>query len=325
MKSEMNLDLAVRYLTGSANDSDKLTFEKWLALSEQNQLQFEKLKNYWKISGSAYDNYQPDLKIAWDNIKNQTIDKHIYSIKAFYRIAIAVTILLFLGVGAKMFMKSQYIYETQLITYLSDSSVKEIQLSDGSRVWLNAQSSLLAPKKFKFHKRMVYLTGEAYFEVTKNPDKPFIIKAQNTYTEVLGTSFNIQALKNEKQVTVNVETGKVAFYPIENSKGRVYLTHGMKGVWTNNSSEMHVYNVKTKNYSSWKTGILLFNDTPLDEVCGEIGSYYKVNFNIDSINAHNYLFTGKFNNIELEQLLNIISATLDIKFVKGKDEIEVIF
>jgi transmembrane sensor len=325
MKSEINFELALKYLNGSASDTERAEFTGWLDTSEENRFQFEDLHKYWELSGKAFENYEPDMETAWKIIQKQTIHPNEFPIKYLYRIAVSIVVILSIGLGIKIYQRSEFNYRSGLITYVSNDKIKEVKLEDGSVIWLNTHSRFEAPAHFNFKERKVYLNGEAYFEIAKDINKPFIIESKNTITEVLGTSFNIRAKENETNITVTVSAGKVAFYSSKNKLSKVYLTPGMRGVWKEKSEKVISYTDSDINYLAWKTGVLQFKDTPLTEVCDIISKSYNVKIKVDPLGAKNYLFTGNFNNVKMDQMLDIIGTTLDIKFVKSPGQIKVEF
>ena len=331
MKMKIDMDIAVRYLTGSAGVTEKNSFEAWLMESKEHRRQYEELRKYWEVAGKVYSSDEPDLRIAWNRIYQDTLgkgkfrDRGNHRVRSLIRTAVAASVLIAAGISTKILMDYGYIGKGKLIAYTTGDSLREIILSDSTVIWMNAHSRLEAPAKFHGRKRKVYLKGEAFFKVKRNPERPFQITAKNTLTRVLGTSFDIRAFDGDETTTVFVATGKVAFSPLDDETHRILLTPGMKGYYKTGSAGPLSLSNTNSNYLAWKTGELNFHNMPLEEVCQTLSEYYKVTIKADPEKAKNYLFTGSFQDLPLDQVLHIIAATLDIKFEKHDTQFSIIF
>lgn len=146
-------------------------------------------------------------------------------------------------------------------------------LSDGSRVWLNAKSELKFPVKFDTDKREVFLTGEAYFEVVKDLEYPFIVSTPRTKTTVLGTSFNVMAYQNEAHTEITLESRAVA---VSAGTRQRRIIPGQQVAVSSESFEMRQVNIAF--YTSWKEGLFDFDNMTLDELCVKLGRWYDVEF-----------------------------------------------
>jgi transmembrane sensor len=204
-----------------------------------------------------------------------------------------------------------FILKSPLAETSTEANVQsEINLPDGSHVWIHSSSKIQYPKKFNKDKREVFLDGEAYFEITKDPTKPFIVHTHEATTQVVGTSFDLRNYKGEKHVELTVFSGKVIF----GSSKKVEVISGSRVVFEKNSGELRQNQVKGFNSLAWKTKRLQFEDTPLDEVLVDLARYFTVPFEMktkDKLNCH---FSGNFNNPQLEDMLKALSFSMNIKF-----------
>jgi transmembrane sensor len=327
-KSEMNIELAVRYLTESASDEERKSFELWLSQELNHRNQFETFRSYWEITGSSYDNYEPDLKSGWEKVSRETVHKKVETFRQksvsykLLRIA-AIFVLLLAGTyGVRFVMIRLGMPESQLFTYSSMDSMKKFELRDGSYIWLNSNSVMRIPNDFNINNRSITLDGEAYFEIASDKNLPFVISAGGTVTEVVGTSFNIRANKSENKVRVTVLTGKVTFYPVREKASVKHLLAGDRGVYNTSSKEIwKEARINTSNDLAWKTGTILFKDATLSEVCEILSDYYKIKVVADPQIAESKNFTGNFKQASLAEVLEIIALTLDIEFVKKGNRI----
>ncbi|RKM96241.1 DUF4974 domain-containing protein, partial [Aquimarina sp. BL5] len=200
---------------------------------------------------------------------------------------------------------------------------KTINLPDGSKVILNAESYLTYPKKFKDNIRKVTLIGEAFFDVKRNTTKPFIVETENIKIKVLGTSFNIKSYPDEEKVETTLVTGKVEVLKQEYTTP-VVLEPSQRAVYDKLKSSIKVDSVNSKNIIAWKQGKLVFNQTPLKQVVLDLSRKYNKEFLIRSDNLLQYKYTGEFDNLTLEEVLEIlkISSSISYKQINNKIMLE---
>ena len=171
----------------------------------------------------------------------------------------------------------------------------EITLCDGTRVQLNSGSKLVYPAEFTGSKREVYLEGEGYFEVSKNPDKPFIVKTDFVDIKVLGTVFNITAYEDEQMVTAVLVEGKVAV----SQKNKLFgytekkLEPGQGCFYSSAIFTSEIRKVDPYEYVSWKDGLLPFSDKPLVNIVNRVEKYYNHKVMIEGEKLANTLISGK--------------------------------
>jgi transmembrane sensor len=149
----------------------------------------------------------------------------------------------------------------------------QLVLSDGTKVWLNAMSSLSFPVAFTGVTRDVRLTGEAYFEVAKNKDKPFIVKANGTNVQVLGTHFNVSAYIDDPAVTTTLLEGSVR---LVKESSVAMLTPGEQGTSVNSQTQINVKAVDVDKVMAWKNGYLLFDNTDIHTIMKQAARWYDV-------------------------------------------------
>jgi transmembrane sensor len=326
MAIKMNSDLAVRYITGTAKAKEIEEFEMWLIESSDHFQQFDEFKESWKLAGKAYQNFTPDVVKAWEVIRMETISKVQKRSKGrslvFNLLKIAASVLFIIALGFLAKQGYNWSQQEEWVTYTSSNAITFVSLSDKSKVWLNANSELIVPKVFKGDNRKVHLKGEAYFEVAKNPQKPFFVYAHRTITEVLGTSFNLNASIKDSSISLFVVTGKVLF--ALNKNREIILTPGQNGIINLNKGFISKEIFNNNNCIAWKTGILQFKNASLDELCMTLSEYYRVKIDPGMLKSKKeYFFTGSFENKPLLEVLNIIEITLGIKFNRSGDELTV--
>ena len=195
----------------------------------------------------------------------------------------------------------------------------EIVLVDGTRVWLNAASSLKFPSAFNGNDRKVTLTGEAYFEVAKNKAKPFRVEFNHTQVEVLGTRFNIMAYPDEAETKTTLVEGSVR---VSNSKGGQMLTPGHQAILTT-SGDIRIIDADMEETLAWKNGYFIFHNAEIREVMKQAERWYDVEVVYDGSIPDNRLVgrISKYKNIS--QLLKNIELASDIHFKVNGNKVTV--
>ncbi len=274
MNDEM-YSLLAGYFSGHATAEEELTVNNWAAANENNRKDFEEAQKIWEQTGQS-ETLEYNTEAAWHKVKaaiEQPLEKRKGGIIKLlnWKIAAAVAAAVLLFIADNWWLnQNRNGYET--IT--ADIAVKEITLDDGSHVYLRNGASLKYRRQFNKNKRDVVLTGEAFFEIAKNPAKPFEITASATAVTILGTSFSVNT--NNSKVEVVVKTGLVRFSVLHDTAAGASLEAGDRAVFENNRI------IKQKNaddnFNSWQSGKMVFRSTPIQEVMNTLSNHYKVMF-----------------------------------------------
>nr|WP_121272581.1 FecR domain-containing protein [Pedobacter schmidteae] len=191
--------------------------------------------------------------------------------------------------------------------------VLKVTLADSSTVWLNAGSRLRYPEKFSGSIRELYLEGEAFFSVIHKKDQPFIVHSGALSTQVLGTSFNIKAYKNARQLKVSVATGKVAIYT--DKANTAFLTPNQSGTYSKGTKEIKTAPDQISDITAWRTGKLVYKNELLSQVLEDIGNKYGVDIAASPGMNHCQVY-GTFNHDNIETLLKMIAYSVNGKVIK---------
>ncbi len=236
---------------------------------------------------------------------------------------VAAAVLILLGGGAAVYLGRQKEMESVPIASLTEKHNAKgtksiIQLPDGSKIWLNADSKLRYPEVFKGRTREIYLNGEAFFDVAKNPDHPFIIHLANGTVQVLGTSFNIRAYDNESVVETSVATGRIAFIPkyrtLRKKQDTVYLAPDHKASYTFTNEELTTGVTSGKEDKAWTEGKLIFRSMTMEQIAIELERNFgkKVVFLDEGPKA--FIFTGSFSNNSLDEIMYYLTRSKDFNY-----------
>lgn len=184
-----------------------------------------------------------------------------------------------------------------------------VLLEDGSKVWLNAASSITFPASFEATERKVELQGEAYFEIAKNRTRPFIVKAGNQSIQVLGTKFNVNSYTNEPNLKTTLVEGSVK---VSNQIGSLILKPGQQSQSTA-YQKITLREVETEEFLAWKDGMFSFQRADLKTVMKQFERWYDIDVQFEDELPDMY-FTGKiYRNLNLNEALNSLTF-LGVKF-----------
>ncbi len=190
-----------------------------------------------------------------------------------------------------------------------------LTLADGTQVWLNAGSTLKYPTAFVGNDRRVELTGEAFFEVTKNKEKPFKVISGGQIVQVLGTSFNVSSYEEEPTIYTTLVEGKVNVYLEDEPQQQQVLAPNQQSMLIKGQNVISQREVEVMEYISWKDGWFYFKDKPLESIMLDLARWYDVSFQFKKQAAKEIPFTGKVPRYEnLEDVLKLIEKTGDVKF-----------
>ncbi len=197
----------------------------------------------------------------------------------------------------------------------------KLLLSDGTQVWLNSETTIKYPVQFLKKQRVVYVSGEAFFDVAPNKKSPFIIKSGKTIVKVLGTTFNFRAYENEKYLQTTLVSGSVNV----SSEGKTsVLKPSQQYTYNKKTNTAEVKNVEVSLYTSWKDGVFLFKSQKLEYILGEIARWYNVDFTYEDAVLKNYVFSGRLQKYDdATPLLRVFEETGGITFERKGRQIYV--
>ena len=183
-------------------------------------------------------------------------------------------------------------------------------LSDGTWVYLNAESVITYPQKFVGEKREVTLEGEAYFQVTASKEHPFIVKTKDMDVLVTGTEFNVKAYPDELNVQTTLLRGKVAVFAGIDKKEKIEIEPNQQAEWSRENVKLQVREVDPDLFVAWKNGQFLFRQDRLEDIMKTLARWYDMEvFYLDE-SIKNMAFAGKLDRSEdITPILNVLRAT----------------
>ena len=198
----------------------------------------------------------------------------------------------------------------------------QLLLADGTRIWLNSETELTYPTQFTGDTREITLIGEAYFEVAKNKEKPFIVHANGMDVNVLGTSFNVSCYTSDNIFSTTLIEGSVSVKTGKNKEETI--TPSEQFIYNKKKAQTAIQTENTEFYTSWINGEYIFKDTALEEIVKKLQRWYdfSVNYEDESLKNNRYsLIVDR--NTDLDHLLEVISYTSDIKLERTNNIINI--
>ena len=205
----------------------------------------------------------------------------------------------------------------EIITPVGTTQI--ITLPDGTTVYLNADTHLSFEKGFLGNTRQVKLEGEAFFEVARNPNKPFFIHTGKLTTQVLGTRFNVKAYQGEENIEVAVVSGKVN---VNDSLSALDLLPNQKAVYRLSGRQLIRENIAdAKTYKAWTEGNLIFEDKTLPEIISVLNRRYGVKISLSNPQLNNCTLNAQFNQEPLEKVLEKLCLYIGARYKKTGNQI----
>lgn len=260
--------------------------------------------------------------IMYQNIMRQLRRQRIGRFIAYAAavlIPIALIIGLFIRIDSQVDLLADDGYDE---VYVPNGERVQVLFQDGSKVHLNSGSRIRYPKKFGLSERKVHLEGEAWFEVAKNKNRPFIVDLSYMDIKVLGTTFDVKAYPDEEAIFVALETGAIE---LKSRSFKSYQLHpGEKAVYDKVSGRCEVLRSNdVKTYSAWRRNALVFNGSPLSAVMKTLSRTYDVSFDVKDSTVLRYTYTLTTDSVNLATVLRELEKITPVLFEEKEDRIEV--
>lgn len=311
--------LISKYLSKEATLEEIKMLESWISASSENHKSFLVQKNIWEVGHPAFNPDEIDIESAHKKIMEQIHYKNrsasvrpISSFMHYWQQIAAILLLPLLILSTYLYFKpDSRIVESYQELFTPYGTWSVVNLPDGSKVWLNAGSSLKYPTLFNGKERIVSLQGEAYFEVESDSKHPFIVETGKLTVEATGTAFNVNAYAPDNIAAVTLVKGKVAV-TLDKTK-TVSLSPGEKIDYNQTTSLYNVHKTNTYKWCSWKDGILIFRDDPLEYVFKRLGQTYNVEFVLKDTELGKYTYKATFEGESLNEILRLLEMSAPIR------------
>lgn len=342
----------VRYLENTMTKRDSDLLEEWLAQSNENRRILHSVDQIWKASSeTAQESFLKELNLEkdWDRI-SQRIEQsdskeHQKRIQKFGRLRkrqqifsnlLKVAALLLVAFSS-VFLTLQYaqpepeptVYEPVFKEISTKAGERaNIELGDGTKVFLNADSKLTVPDIFSTHQRVVELSGQAFFDVTPDKTRPFYIKTNHAVIEVVGTAFDVKSYLDDPNVRVVVQEGTVELKKADNEDEALIINKGYLGSLSRMAGNLSIEQVDDLGiYTGWRDGRLVFKNTPFEEVLAHIKRWYDVEIKLELADEAllEKEFTADLKTRSVADVFDVVSMSMEIEYSlnESKDTVTV--
>lgn len=309
------LEKIVTYLGDQENAELQKEIESQRKESPENERFYHEIIHIWKYSSGlrALDTIDRDEAVKR---LNRRISRQKSSYRTWFRNAAAVIIL-----SAAAYWIYSASSRADYLIKTAGTGIDSVVLPDSSKIYLSSGSTVKYPDKFAGAERKIYLLkGEAFFKVTRDTLRPFVVGIKSSTVTVLGTSFNLRIDKS--QVGLNVSTGKVKF-ALNNGSNSAVLKAGEALTYDFNTMGLKRYQDHTGSTFAWLTHELNFVDAPLTDVFSALEEYYKVKIDIkDSLSSYSK-FNARFQDSDLDEVLSILRETYPLSISRHKQVITI--
>jgi len=338
-----------KYIAGECSPEEEHEVEKWISADPSREELLEQLRHIWRAAGESTTDIpesQLDVESEWEELRTEvraesrspsSTDQPAQEPsrsrrgpkRAFSRGSLlkkggagTVAILVLLIGGALLWgpwrSSSELEGETRSREVITERGERAtLRLSDGTKVKLNVSSKLRFPAVFgNQDRRVVHLSGEAYFNVPTDSSRPFIVRTGNVAVDVHGTAFNVRAYPDVGEIQVAVEEGNVSLRTEEDRKTekKVELKSGEVGRVMGLSTLVTTKPADLETHIGWTEGNLVFDDTPLPEVAVRLERWYNLEFVIRDSSLHSLRLTANLESQSLRNVLDVITASLGIHY-----------
>lgn len=315
-------NLLKRFVDGLYTRKDADDLLKHFHAGKYNTEISEAMDNVWEemeedeVSSLQHQQYREEARLLLSRIRKP---EKRFSFIPYLRYVAIVAVILSIGWGGFRLIRSN---QEKVLTYtevhVKNGEHKRIILPDGTSVTLNAGSYLRYPREFITDVRRIEMNGEAFFEVTRDEEKPFLIHTKDADVKVLGTSFNVKAFDMDEQLTVSVQTGKVQ---VDLPEAMMRLLPDEQFVMDKTKGEFQKRNEDARLSTVWIKGGLYFNRTPIRTVVNELVRMYNRTIEFAPGAEYDDYIYGEHDNKSLEAVLKSIQYSTDIKYRMENDKI----
>lgn len=305
----MEKELLHKYFNGNTTEKEEKQIMDWAEFSTENYQLYLKERQLWN---AMLIHYTSDLKL---DTFSSPVKKSLH-IDIWKAVSIVASLALIFTLSWMQFGKQQgSIGKLQSVLVPAGQRV-QLVLEDGTKVWLNSKTTFTYPTSFGDEKREVVLDGEGFFEVTRNEEKPFIVKTKEYTVKVLGTTFNVSAYNNTAgSFETSLLEGAVNVFSTNDEARSVTLKPQEKVMEVNGALQKDI--IENADYFRWKDGLICLDDEPFESLMRRFAAYYDIHITIENPLVLDYHCTGKFRQSDgIEYALKVIQKDLKFDYIR---------
>ncbi|MCT4643674.1 MAG: DUF4974 domain-containing protein [Carboxylicivirga sp.] len=325
--------LIQRFILNEADENETDELKQWLNASEANRRAFDAYNSSWSLSVNSKLESKFNVDAGWQqiqqsikNIKDnkQQSKKRGKRTKLYFWQSVAALLAITLCVSSLYNLKdSLFDQQSQWVTIKVPYGEKtEVELADGTLVWLNSNSQLrYQQNEFGSERRQVFLDGEGYFNVAHG-EKPFYVTLGEAKIRVYGTLFNVSAYAYQAQIKTTLEKGSIGFIPFEDAEV-TRLKPGERLIYTKSNREIQLNSITEKEFSTWHHPVLKFNNTPFVEVVAQLEQWFEIQIQLEEGLHYSQRYTMTIKNETLKEVLDLMKLTTPMKYKIQENKIEI--
>jgi ferric-dicitrate binding protein FerR (iron transport regulator) len=323
MQEEAYISLFQKKLSGPLSPTEQSDLDGWLAQSPDNQLIANQIERVWQASGQFNQPVEVDEDADFAKLERRIAAAAMASpspkVVAMRPrrnwLAIAAAVLLL--ATAPLVMRKFMAGETAQAEFASGNAAATtpVELADGSKVWVNKASTLRYFTSNEGKERRVELSGEAFFEVAKDAERPFVVQTTLGKVTVLGTSFNVKDDPRAQTLEVNVSTGKVRLQPT-GAQQQLLLVANETGIFDQTKNSLVKSGGAANNTAAWHTQRLVFENASFEEALQQLSALHGITLSVDNEQVKRCTLTVTFDRKPLAEALETLSTMFGAKLEK---------
>ena len=303
----MNKDILYRFFEGTTTIEEEESVRNWIESSDDNYADFLRERK----------TYDALLLSTPSKISRQSFHQHL---TPWIVSTVASIALLVIATGLFFYTESSKSQQYNTIIVPPGQRINLI-LADNTNVWLNANTTFRYPSKFARKNREVFLDGEAWFDVSKNKKKPFIVKTDQGEVRVTGTTFNLEAYSEYKNFVTSLFEGSVDIY--QNNAKLATLKPNQKGMLQND--RYFISTIDNTDEYLWRNGLIAFNNMKLEDILLELEKYFDIQIEINTKKLPQHRYTGKFRQADgVDYALRVLQKSIHFSYNRD-DEKQIIY
>ncbi|MDR1201073.1 MAG: DUF4974 domain-containing protein [Tannerellaceae bacterium] len=325
----MNVDdnILIQYIDNTLSEGEKAQVETWLKASPENEKILEQMYFVLQLTQKVKIMNTVDTEKAFAHFKAKR--KRQVSLGVSWLSLQRISAILFvplLVLSGYLLLHNNGKDRLRIVEISTNPGiVSNFNLPDGSKVWLNTNSSLTYTDNFATGERLVELKGEGYFEVVKDVAKPFVVNVGSFYSiEVLGTSFNVLAYPEDEVVETTLTNGSVMIKAAAKDGNRItcQLKPNEKAEYQKDSKQLETKQVNADVATGWINGEIIFKQESMSNVLNKLSRHYNVEFDVKDQKIMEAVITARFKDEQLSQVMEYLKAASGIKYIIHKPTID---
>lgn len=336
MGKKLNISTEVKnaligYFSGNLSSEDSAILRDWLEISDENRWMFDELTDIWQASHFSYLKSKIDVENAWQDILKEldkkqtevlwqtakTPAKKIFLQTWWAKVAAILVLAFILGGTGYFFVTRNFkpVPEPILVEHTTPPGSRSfLKMPDGSEIWLNTGTTLSYKNTFGKKHREVHLTGEAFFEIKKDPAYPFIVHTREVSIRVTGTNFLVTSFPDAAKTLTYLESGRIEL-KIDETGEKFPLIPGDEARFNKKTQQLTIEKNFNPHPASWRFGKISFYNKPLSEIAESLERNFGITIQLAGPDLKEKRLTAEFEEESIDEILDFITKIADAKMI----------